>query len=301
VGLPEICGPKQNENCCTSLLVTGGTFFRDYDGVSDGYTSKNQTATVSDFRLDRFEITIGRFRKFIEAWDGGYRPAPGAGKHAYLNGGNGLAVVTDGGYESGWDPAWNVYLGDLADAAPCGGCAWTSPPPPGHDNLPMYGLDWYDAYAFCIWDGGFLPTDSEWNYAAAGGAEQRVYPWSSPPTSTTIDCSYAYYVGSSTGYCPGTSFWVGAYSPKSDGKYGQADLAASVWEWDLDWVNPNVTNCVDCVSSQVPRVGWGLEKELRGGAGDSDARILLVSLSEADLPDDRIGSRGARCARPPTP
>jgi formylglycine-generating enzyme required for sulfatase activity len=52
-------------------------------------------------------------------------------------------------------------------------------------------MDWYEAYAFCIWDGGFLPTDAEWNYAAAGGAQQRAYPWSNPPTSLTIDPSYA--------------------------------------------------------------------------------------------------------------
>src|SRR5580704_6839465 len=46
------------------------------------------------------------------------------------------------------------------------------------ENLPITEAHWYAAYAFCIWDGGFLPSEAEWNYAAAGGSDQRAYPWS---------------------------------------------------------------------------------------------------------------------------
>src|SRR6185312_9797256 len=94
-------------------------------------------------------------------------------------------------------------------------------------------ITWYEAYAFCIWDGGFLPSEAEWNYAAAGGSEQRAYPWT---TTSTIDCSYANYAGADGGgQCQaGGLDDVGSQSPQGDGKYGQSDLAGNAWEWTLD-------------------------------------------------------------------
>jgi formylglycine-generating enzyme required for sulfatase activity len=127
-----------------------------------------------------------------------------------------------------------------------------------NESKPVNCLDWYAAFAFCAWDGGRLPTEAEWNYAASGGNEQRYYPWSSPPTSTTIDDSYAVYCG---GSCNGTQN-VGLKSPKGDGKWGQSDLAGNVWEWTLDWYaspySMPCNNCADLVeaSYRVFRGGY---------------------------------------------
>jgi len=81
------CGPHK-ESCCVSLDVPGGTFYRSYDGVT--YTDKSYPATVSPFRLDKYEVTVGRFRQFVSAVVAGWRPRPGSGKHIHLNGGRGL-------------------------------------------------------------------------------------------------------------------------------------------------------------------------------------------------------------------
>jgi hypothetical protein len=97
------CGPDGGESCCASPAVLGGTFLRSYDGVTN--TDTGNPATVSSYRLDRFEVTVGRFRKFVTGVTGGWSPGAGSGKHAHLNGGKGLSHVTAGLYEPGWDSA----------------------------------------------------------------------------------------------------------------------------------------------------------------------------------------------------
>ena len=60
------CGPG-NESCASSPLVAGGTYYRGTDG--------SRPATVGDFRLDKYEVTLGRFRPFVDAWMAGWRPS----------------------------------------------------------------------------------------------------------------------------------------------------------------------------------------------------------------------------------
>jgi sulfatase modifying factor 1 len=294
------CGPggSGDESCCASPEVTGGTFYRSYDDVT--YVSTAYPATVSTFRLDRYEVTVGRFRQFVDAVVAGWRPAAGSGKHTHLNGGRGLAGA-GGGYETGWDASWTSLLATTSSAWTTNlscqdGPTWTAAP--GQlENEPINCQTWQEAYAFCIWDGGFLPSEAEWNYAAAGGGGptgQRVYPWSSPSTSTTIDCSHALTYG-----CfPDFPDSVGSTSPAGDGAFGQADLAGNVWEWTADSYSTSYasSSCVDCVDLS-PATG----KALRGGAfwdGTEDA-LAAARASFAFEPSYRSESVGVRCARTP--
>ncbi len=109
------CGATESESCCTSLQVEGGTYFRTYDPimivngviepVEGGATDEADPATVSGFRLDKYPVTVGRFRSFVAAWDGGagYFPPAQSGKHTHLNGGQGLAnAASPGSFEPGW-------------------------------------------------------------------------------------------------------------------------------------------------------------------------------------------------------
>jgi sulfatase modifying factor 1 len=96
-GLAATCGPSGNDDCCRSLPVPGGTFDRDYDGVD--FLDRSYPATVSDFYLDKYEVTVGRFRAFVDAGMGTQEnpPAEGTGAHPRIRG-------------SGWRSAWNAKL-----------------------------------------------------------------------------------------------------------------------------------------------------------------------------------------------
>jgi formylglycine-generating enzyme required for sulfatase activity len=303
-GIDDCPGGKGDESCCTSLEVPGGTFYRSYDGVSQQGMYKLWPASISGLRLDKYDVTVGRFRSFVAAVDGGWAPKAGSGIHTSLNGGQGLASTT-GGYESGWDASWASNIAtkaaDWNTNLECsyGYETWT-PNAGAAESLPINCVSWYEAYAFCIWDGGYLPSEAEWNFAAAGGSEQRVYPWSSPPSTTTIDCTYADFNGTSMAGCGAGVDAVGSQSPKGDGKWGQADLAGNLWNWTLDYYASNgqyAVPCDDCADT----AGTDSQdlKARRGGAFYEPAPSVLTSVRGALGPADRNNGTGIRCARAP--
>src|SRR5439155_19241068 len=87
----------------TSPLVPGGTFYRSYDIAPDGLFSNNAyPATISSFRLDTYEITVARFRQFVNAGEGTAADPPPRGAGARTLGG--------AANQGGWDSAWNNSL-----------------------------------------------------------------------------------------------------------------------------------------------------------------------------------------------
>ena len=75
------CGAN-GESCCTSLEVPGGTYYRTYTNDGGGPIGEADPATVSGFRLDKYLVTVGRFRQFVAAWNGGWLPSAGTGKQS---------------------------------------------------------------------------------------------------------------------------------------------------------------------------------------------------------------------------
>jgi sulfatase modifying factor 1 len=287
------CGSDGSGDCCVSTTIEGGTFFRSYESRDGGgAVGRAHPATVSSLRLDEYEVTVGRFRKFVAAWKSGYRPPPGAGKHDALNGGDGVNA-TGGGFESGWDTAYDASVAPTDANLTCGPAnvvTWTASPG-DQERAPISCINWSEAYAFCIWDGGFLPTEAEWEYAAAGGASLREYPWgaTAPGTGASYAIYDCYYPGD--GSCHAAP--VGS-APLGAGTWGQFDLAGNVMEWTLDYEASYVDPCVDCANLSA-----GGERAVRGGNFLDPATVLLPPIRSAEAPQSRVSAVGFRCARNP--
>jgi formylglycine-generating enzyme required for sulfatase activity len=348
------CGPEHDESCCVSPLVPGGTFER---GSYGGIYTQSSPNTISGFRLDKYEVTVGRFRKFVNAFTAGWRPEAGSGKHAHLNGGQGLAGYPVTGqaatYEPGWvaphsglysdfvwpmpatAAAWNTRLlsttgcdvlddgGGLSDPslvacmfckdAPNSPCfqTWT-PTPEDNENRPINQLQWIEAYAFCIWDGGFLPSEAETEYADFGGSEKRPYPWGTTVPGSNAEllvqgCLYddrpdhqPHAPDGSRLECTGIHNIAPVGSiPAGNGKWGQADLAGNVDEWVVDsQLYSQPPACTDCAYFSVCGDSCSEGKGTMGGKnferGGSNYTIQPIGTNGGGS-----YSRGVRCARLP--
>ena len=277
--LGNICGVNGDESCCAALPVpgtaSGATFNRDNKTAAP--------ATLSSFVMDKFEITLGRFRAFVDAYPSA-KPDAGCGANP--------SDSNDAGWLANWSETGLLpvdkaaLIQEIANNACSSGSYIWSADDHTNDARPMNCLTWYTAYAFCIWDGGRLPTELEWNYAAAGGTEQRKYPWG----STMPDDSRAVYGGQLR------SVRVGSKSPAGDGRWGHADLAGNSWEWIRDTftgAQEYVLPCADCAN-----LTSGGSGTLRGGGFGSTASVLLTT-ARVGQPNRKslTNDNGARCVR----
>jgi formylglycine-generating enzyme required for sulfatase activity len=295
------CGTAA-ESCCARTGVASGIFFRTYTNTGSGPTGEGDPATVSAFNLDKYPVTVGRFRRFVAAWNSGagWSPPPGSGKHVHLNGGKGL---TNSGAPGSYEPGW--VAADDANLAPTtanltSGCSdpayatWTAAAG-SQESLPINCVNWYEAYAFCIWDGGFLPSEAEQEYAAAGGSQEREYPWgaTSPGTSSQY-ANYGCYYPNGSGSCTGvTNIAPVGTASGSAGLWGQLDLAGGVFTWGLDWY-AGYAACTDCayLTPATSRAG-------RGGFFNSGTTYLAPTYRLFGTPGYRGHGNGFRCARVP--
>jgi formylglycine-generating enzyme len=286
--------PCSGVSCCTAFTIPAGSFDRSCD--PDCQETCDFPARLSEFALDEFEVTVGRFRQFVQQYP---VSIPKAGSGANPN----------NPADTGWDADWsngganNMLLTAPADLEAallaCDVTESTDEPPnpmwteqPGaNEQRPINCVTWYEAQAFCIWDGGRLPTEAEWNYAAAGGTLDRVYPWSDPPGDDSIDPTLAVYGATSVDDIPAV---VGTH-PDGHGLWGQQDLAGNVAEWVWDGFQNcyAVPDCSDCGVTEGLR-----DKGSRGGSYRSTSDRVSVDARGSIDGGSRSTNYGFRCARP---
>ncbi len=266
------------------VFIRGGTFWMGCTSEQrDCYSGESPTfeATVSDFYLGRYEVTVREFKAFVDAT--GYK--------------------TDAEKE-GW--SW-VWTGSWEKKE---GLNWKHDAngnirPASEMNHPVLYVSWYDAVAYCNWlseqqglrkvytirgreveadwsaNGYRLPTEAEWEYAARGGAESKGYKYAG---SNNLD-EVAWF-GENSG---GKTRPVGEKKPN---ELGLHDMSGNVREWCWDWRAAYTSS-----SKTNPRgPESGSDRVLRGGSWINIAESCRVSYRSSDLPVNRLVVIGFRVA-----
>lgn len=164
---------------------------------------------------------------------------------------------------------------------------WEVLPP----HQPAIHVNWFEAQAYCRWAGRRLPTEREWELAAATApvreCRRRRYPWG----NMTADASRANLHGAAAGCVD-----VGAL-PAGDSAWGCRQMLGNVWEWTESWFHP-YPGFVSDPYKEYSEPWFGDHKVLRGGSFATGAGLLRNTWRNFYTPDRRDVYAGFRtCAQ----
>ncbi|WP_188454921.1 formylglycine-generating enzyme family protein [Virgibacillus oceani] len=276
------------------VYLDGGEFVMGTD-EADGFPSDGEgparKVAVSPFFIDKYAVTNEQFAKFIT--DTGY--------------------VTEA-EQFGWSFVFYSFLTDkvrkanpqTAQQTPwwvaVKGAIWKYPEGPGSaidDRMdhPVVHISWNDAKAYCEWSGKRLPTEAEWEYAARGGLDEKIFPWGNElivdgkhqcniwqgefPTKNTKRDGYF-------GTCPADHY--------EQNGYGLYNMAGNVWEWCADWFDPSFHK--NSLTNNPTGPATGQSKSIRGGSylcHKSYCNRYRVAARSSNTPDSSTGNMGFRC------
>ena len=271
----------------TERLVPAGSFLEGRDGAL--YAEPQRVVSVSAYCIDRVEVTHGAFLAYLQAQeDRGYSNADDAGRPLY-NIDDSMSspdefpprFAIDGG-------SWTVEA-DFADH-------------------PVSEVWQYAGEDYCSWLGKRLPTEAEWEYAAAG-PDARSYPWG----EAAPNCAIADYAPSppqgiddpDAEVCVGITVPVDTF-PENISPWGVVGMAGNASEWVGDWFSPTAYEDADVTDPTGPSSG----EAFYDGVGTYVARVArggnwavmaeqLTTYSRFPEPDTGTSNGVSfRCARP---
>jgi formylglycine-generating enzyme required for sulfatase activity len=222
---PALSGPMVD--------IRGGSF-RMGDTIGDGDDDEKPVHDVSvkAFKLGRYEVTRGQFKRFVTAT--GYR----------------TDADRDEGTKSGCAMVESAHKIDYHV-----GQSWRDPGFEQTDDHPVVCVSWNDAQAYILWlnqQSGQrfrLPTEAEWEYAARGSSSSRFQwgmnakqgcqfangadltrwpPDSGKPADMRMDCNDHFLYTAP----------VGSFQPND---FGLFDMSGNAGEWTQDCYHPNYT------------------------------------------------------------
>ncbi len=187
------------------------------------------------------------------------------------------------------------------------GAFWRKPEGPGSNikkrmDHPVVSVSWKDAHAYAEWAGKRLPTEAEWEYAARGPHEQRMFPWGDElapggrhrcnvwqgtfPETNTAEDGYAWTA-------PARSF--------RRYEWGFYNLIGNVWEWCSDWFSPAWHQKASPDTRENPTgPASGERRVMKGGSflcHESYCNRYRLGARTSNTPDSATTNLGFRCAR----
>jgi formylglycine-generating enzyme required for sulfatase activity len=241
------------------------------------------------FYMGQTEVTVGQFRRFIEA--SGYVPES-------------IADGTGGyGYNPAYDPD-TTERGDLFEGRNVR-YSWANPGFAQTDRHPVVNVTWGDAQALARWlsekEGRHyrLPTEAEWEYAARAGTHTRYHSGNAPESlrkvANTFDATAKQYwpplaQHALTGQ-DGFAFTapVASFAPNAWGLY---DMHGNAWEWTGDWYSEDYYAHSPVDDPQGPSEGNVLVR--RGGSWHTWALYARASYRNWNTPQTRYTLVGMR-------
>ncbi|HEV8483396.1 MAG TPA: SUMF1/EgtB/PvdO family nonheme iron enzyme [Blastocatellia bacterium] len=179
---------------------------------------------------------------------------------------------------------YHLFLQATARAAPP---CWNDPRF-NHPDQPVTSVSWFDAVAYCEWLAAStgkpyrLPTEAEWERAARGGSEGRLYTWGDEPPQEQPRYS---------------ELWLDGPEPagmRPPNGFGLHDISENVHEWCSDWYDERYYEVSPSTNPQGP--ASGTRRASRGGSWRHQIKITRVAARSSIPPEFRYSDYGFRCA-----